>query len=60
MSKYRYQLGRTTNLTRLGEIKPLKKDRKSSFIQLSQSVKHKCKELEMYRILNWESNLNYQ
>lgn len=44
----------------LGEDKPLKVNRKSNFKQLSTAVKHRCKELEMYRILNWELNTNYQ
>lgn len=43
----------------LGKVKPVKKDRKSNFQQLTSAVKHRCKELEMYRILNYELNQNY-
>jgi len=59
MKKHKYKKPQRT-LGILGSIKPLKKERKSSFVQLSQSVKHRCKELEMFRILNWELNFNYQ
>lgn len=60
MKKSRYkQIGRAS-LILLGKDKPLKKDRKSSFRQLSGAVKHRCKELEMFRIINWELNPNFQ
>jgi hypothetical protein len=57
MAKY-YKIG-LTSLVLLGKDKPVKKNRKSSFNKLTASVKHKCKELEMYRILNYELNQNY-
>jgi hypothetical protein len=40
----------------LGKVKPVKKNRKSNFQQLTSAVKHRCKELELYRILNYELN----
>jgi len=50
-----YNIGlRTLHL--LGKVKPVKKNRKSNFKQLSSAVKHRCKELELYRILNYELN----
>ena len=52
MAKY-YPTG-LRPLHMLGKVKPLKKNRKSNFEQLSASVKYKCKELEMFRILNYE------
>jgi hypothetical protein len=57
MAKY-YPVGRPT-LHMLGKIKPVKKNRKSTFNQLTAAVKHRCKELEIYRILNYEINQTY-
>ena len=40
----------------LGSIKPLKKDRKSSFNQLAGAKKHECKVLSEYLIFLYERN----
>jgi len=55
MKKNRYQkLGRGASLYWLGKDKPVKRNRKSNFRQLAGAVKYRCKELETFRILNYE------